>query len=453
MDWSMEKIEDILLKIDSLKSELDGLRPFDEDRMNKVEQTFRLWWNYHSNAIEGNQLTLGETKMLLMHGLTAKGKPLKDHEDIKGHNDVVQLLGGIISEGRPLNETLIRELHKALLREPYLVKAETPDGKPTSKMIKIGEYKTLPNNVRTSTGETHFYASPEETPSMMTDLIDWYNKSEQEELHPVLIAAYFHYKFVCIHPFDDGNGRMSRILMNLILIKHGYVPGILKIEDRNTTYIPALEDADTGNVEGFIAYIANTELDSITKYLKGIKGVNIDEPDDLQKRFALLDKKVSGLELERGRYKNNEVLYDHFRNWIEPFLKELRVILDQTKKYFKQCNIILLIDGDQLVKEFTLTGNLSQIISNSLANVKEGIQVVYVLKDFDKAGLNSFDIQVSIELKFFETAYELYCRNTNSKIGKSYLEYLTVDEIKEIVTREGKNLADMIEKKIEEGMN
>lgn len=449
----MEKIEDILLKIDSIKAELDALRPFNQDRLNKVEQTFRLWWNYHSNAIEGNQLTLGETKMLLMHGLTAKGKPLKDHEDIKGHNDVVQLLGGIISEGRPLNETLIRELHKALLREPYLVKAETPDGKPTSKMIKIGEYKTLPNNVRTSTGETHFCASPEETPSMMTDLIDWYNKSEQEALHPVLVAAYFHYKFVCIHPFDDGNGRMSRILMNLILIKHGYVPGILKIEDRNTTYIPALEEADTGNVESFVEYIANTELDSITKYLKGIKGENIDEPDDLQKRFALLDKKVSGLEQNRGRFKNNDVLYDHLRNWIEPFFEEYGTIFNQTKKYFKKSKIILRLGNDSKIKEVNDSRSLVQNISMSLSQENDTVYVEYFFLGFDKAGLKPFDLGTSVTIKFLDTTYEVLCASSNSKIGKSYLEYVSREEIKEIISIEGKMLADLFDQKIEEAIN
>lgn len=449
----MEKIKTILKEIDSVKSELDSLRPFDADRLNKVEQTFRLWWNYHSNAIEGNQLTLGETKMLLMHGLTAKGKPLKDHEDVKGHNDVILLLNGIVAEKRPLNETLIRELHKALLREPYPVKAITPDGKETTKMIKIGDYKTLPNNVKTPTGEIHYYVSPEETPAQMTDLVDWYHQAEKDQEHPVLIAAQFHYKFVCIHPFDDGNGRMSRILMNLILIKHGYVPAILRIEERNTNYIPSLVEADLGDNSNFLEYITQCELDSITKYLKGIKGENIDEPDDLQKRFALLDKRISGLEGERGRHKNLKVLRDQYENWIGKFFTAYDTIFVATRQYFKSSKIILRVhDNASNPMEFGDTVNFLANVYNLLNDSTSSIYTEFVFQRFDKAGLRPFDCVVSVEIRFMVTEYILNCATSESSVKKSYLEYLTEEEINKIIQKEGKALTELIDKNIDEVM-
>ena len=136
-----------------------------------------------------------------------------------------------------------QRLHKVLLKEPYEVNAITSDGQPTRRPIAIGAYKTQPNNVRTSTGEIYHYTSPEQVKPAMSDLIDWYRRTENEDEHPIIIAATFHYRFVRIHPFDDGNGRMARLLMNMILIKHGYTVAIIPIEEREQ-YIKTLEQVD-----------------------------------------------------------------------------------------------------------------------------------------------------------------------------------------------------------------
>ncbi|MEJ7661207.1 MAG: hypothetical protein WKG07_17150 [Hymenobacter sp.] len=145
-------------------------------------QKFRLEWNYNSNAIEGNSLTLGETRSLLLHGLTAAGKPMRDHLDIKGHNEAVHALEDFVRAERPLTEHFIREMHQVLLGEPYEMPAQTPNGQPTRKLIVPGRYKSSPNNVLTATGEMFYFASPEETPSRMTDLVDWYR---QQDAYPL----------------------------------------------------------------------------------------------------------------------------------------------------------------------------------------------------------------------------------------------------------------------------
>ena len=128
-----------------------------------------------------------------------------------------------------MTEVFIRNLHRILLKEPYDADATTQDGKATKRRIAIGDYKTVPNNVKTSTGETYYFTPPEQVKPAMSDLIDWYRKQEAANEHPVIIAATFHYRFVRIHPFDDGNGRMARLLMNLILIKHGYTVAIISV--------------------------------------------------------------------------------------------------------------------------------------------------------------------------------------------------------------------------------
>ena len=287
-----------------LRADLDALRPLAPEQEARVLQKFRLEWNYNSNAIEGNSLTLGETRSLLLHGLTAAGKPMRDHLDIKGHNEAVLALEDFVRSEYPLTEQFIREMHQLLLGEPYEVPAQTPDGQPTRKRIVPGRYKTSPNNVLTATGEMFYFASPEETPGRMTDLVDWYRAEEAAPtLPPVALAARFHYDFVRIHPFDDGNGRMSRLLMNLILLRHGYPMTVIKADDRNR-YLAALSEADAGEFAPFLQFIVENVEASLQLMIRAARGESIDEPSDLDKKLALLKKQVL------TRENTIEVLWD-----------------------------------------------------------------------------------------------------------------------------------------------
>ena len=183
--------------INALKAEIDSYKPIENEIEDKVFQKLKLDWNYNSNAIEGNKLNYGETVAFLMHGITAKGKTLKDHLDIKGHNEAINFLLGLVKEDRDITESDIRALHKMILVEEYEVDAITQDGQPTKKRIKLGTYKTTPNSVRTRTGEMHYYASVEETPLLMAELMKWYNENKNKtEIHPLILASLFHFKFV-----------------------------------------------------------------------------------------------------------------------------------------------------------------------------------------------------------------------------------------------------------------
>ena len=145
-------MSDVLERIDRLKRELDSLRPLPPEAVARVGQKLRIESNYHSNAVEGNSLTLGETRSLLLHGLTAHGKPIRDHLDIKGHDEAVKAVEEAVVGEHGLTEVFIRGLHAILLKEPYEVDAETPEGRPARRQIEIGAYKSAPNNVRTSDG-------------------------------------------------------------------------------------------------------------------------------------------------------------------------------------------------------------------------------------------------------------------------------------------------------------
>lgn len=281
-----------IAEIDRLKAELDDLRPLSQDAVGRLAQKLRIEWNYHSNAIEGNTLTLGETRMLILHGLTARGKPMRDHLDIEGHDDAVKAIEEAVREDYTLNQAFIRNLHKVLLKEPYEMPAEAPDGRRAMRPIAVGQYKAMPNNVRTRTGEMHYFAPPEQVQPMMSDLIDWCRTKEAEGEHPIVIAATFHYRFVQIHPFDDGNGRMARLLMNLILMRHGYTIAMVQRDGRDR-YIAEIEQAQTtGDLAGFIQYIAECCRYSLELHLRAARGESIEEPDDIDHEIAVFKRSM-----------------------------------------------------------------------------------------------------------------------------------------------------------------
>lgn len=289
----MEEIRQAL----QLKTELDSLRPIDKEQEDRIMQKFRLDWNYHSNHLEGNSLTYGETKALILFGVTAQGKPLKDTLEITGHNEAINWVLEMIKGDRPLTENFIRELHSLLLQDSYK-ESKNADGELVPRKISSGKYKTTPNHVQTVTGEIFYFATPEETPAKMFDLLNWYKeKSEENNRNPLLIAAEFHYKFIRIHPFDDGNGRTARILMNFILMKFGFPPVIIKTEDK-ANYFAALQLADAGNIEAFITYIAQNLVRSLEIMIAGAKGEPIEE-EEIDSKIKELELKLEKLKLQK----------------------------------------------------------------------------------------------------------------------------------------------------------
>ena len=277
-----------------LKQVLDSLRPINLEQEKRIMQKFRLDWNYHSNHLEGNTLTYGETKALLLFGVTAQGKPLKDTLEITGHNEAINWVIDVVKKDYPLTENFIRELHSLLLKDSYK-ESINEEGKIVSRRISAGKYKSNPNHVLTATGETFYFATPEETPAKMHDLLNWYReKKEEKDANPILIAAEFHYKFIRIHPFDDGNGRTARILMNFILMQFGFPPVIIKTQDKEN-YFAVLRLADAGNIEAFVNYIAENLNHSLEIMIAGAKSENIEDEDDIQNQISELERKINEL--------------------------------------------------------------------------------------------------------------------------------------------------------------
>jgi Fic family protein len=406
-----------------LKNQLDKLRPIDKEQEGRIMQKFRLDWNYHSNHLEGNSLTYGETKALILFGVTAQGKPLQDHFEITGHNEAINWVIDVVKGDYPLNENFIRELHTLLLKESYEVDAITPDGKPTKKLINVGRYKTSPNHVKTKTGEIFYFATPEETPSKMTDLINWYReKSEQKDVNPIFLAAEFHYKFIRIHPFDDGNGRTARILMNFILMKFDYPPVIIKTENK-ASYFAALQLADSGNIEAFIEYIAQNLIRSLEIMIAGAKGESIEEEDDLDKEIALLEQKLSGFGERIEKIKSEENINEVLLNSIVEIANQIKNKLTKFDNYYLNKGISIVIDGQ--------TYSLEKFVY-ATRNCKE-IRLVINYNTLKKTGLEKFRFYIEFVFSFEPLYYSVFEFNSENTLFKKNYEVLNKTEIKQIV--------------------
>lgn len=222
-----------------------SIQPLSERDRERLNRKFTVDFNFNSNHIEGNTLTYGQTELLLLFGKVVGEAEMKDLEDMKASNVGLKMMQeqALIKE-MPLTQNFIRQLHKVLLREDYTVYRNLPGGLQTSYVIHAGRYKTRPNSVITRYGDRFEYTSPEETPALMADLVDWYNDEEAKgRLSPVELAALFHYRYIRIHPFEDGNGRIARLIVNFILARHDY-PMIVVRSRSKKGYLEALHQAD-----------------------------------------------------------------------------------------------------------------------------------------------------------------------------------------------------------------
>lgn len=289
-------------KIETLYKEWQSFQPLKEQDQNRLDQKFMLEFNYNSNHIEGNTLTYGQTEMLLMFGKVVDEANMKDLEEMKASNVALKMVKEEAEDkGKPLTESFIRELHRVLLREDYTVCRQLNDGNTSSYIVHAGQYKTRPNSVKTVTGEIFEYASPEETSALMTDLLQWYNQAEKEgTMTPIELASLFHYRYIRIHPFEDGNGRISRLMVNYILHRHGYPMIVVKSADKNN-YLTALNrcdvaigpipsdgaHADLSQIAPFVEYMSKCLERALVISIKGAKGESIAEADDWRKNLKL----------------------------------------------------------------------------------------------------------------------------------------------------------------------
>ena len=414
-----------------LKAQLNALRPLNPEQEKQIWQKFRFDWNYHSNNIEGNSLTFGETKSLLLHNITAQGKPLKDHIEITGHNEAVNALLDLTSGNTPLTESFVRGLHTIILSERYQVDAQTPDGKPTKKWIEVGKYKTAPNHVLTVTGEIFRFAEPIEVPGKMQQLMFSANAlSGKSDAEILVAAAKAHYDFVLIHPFDDGNGRMARLLMNLILIKYGFPPAIIKTDDK-ANYFSVLRQADGGQLELFIDYVAACVCASLQIMLAGARGENIDEPDEQDRQIRMLEKLLGSRAGEIATVRSIASLTDIYDHSLSPLALKIHSAAMKFSAMYVERQTAINIDSNS-IQSPDMEANLQ--LGREKIRDSAGDLTIYVAFSFLKyPGLDTFGHNWLVQFQPSIGSYSVSVPAQGKTFSKLYGQYLTDEEVRSIV--------------------
>ena len=238
--------EKLFSRIIEKKKKLDSIRPLPGDSLKKLHEEMRLFHTYHSNAIEGNTLTLSETKLVLEEGITIGGKSLREHIETTNNAKAFDYIETIIGKKKKtIDHITIQKIHEIVTAGIL----EEADRYRTKNVRITGAKKTPPDWSKVVT--------------LMDKLIENIKKSEK---NPIETSAFLHHRFVEIHPFLDGNGRVARLLTNLYLIGLGYSPIVIKTEDR-TKYYRYLKAADAGNPGSFANFIAKAIDESFTLLL------------------------------------------------------------------------------------------------------------------------------------------------------------------------------------------
>lgn len=250
-------MKDKLKTLTTKKARLDKLGPLPKELEQSLEDWLRVELTYASNAIEGNTLTRIETAEVLARGVTAviAGKPLKDQLEALNHAKALTLiktLASALKSHQYITEQNIKDIHKIILAG---INDEW-----------AGRYRQTEIFIR---GFNIDLPQPHKVPYMMAEFTRWL---QETQAHAVRVSADAHFKFVSVHPFVDGNGRTARLLMNLILLIHGYPIAIIRNEDR-TRYLEALNAAQTkGDIQSFYDIVETAVERSLDAYLNAASG-------------------------------------------------------------------------------------------------------------------------------------------------------------------------------------
>jgi Fic family protein len=263
---------EFLQHIDQLKNWLDAFRPLNPNVVAELRRRYTVRFTHHSNALEGNTLTQSETELVLTTGITIGGKTLREHLEVIGHKDAITYIETLAQQATTIGDWEIRQIHNLILRRI------DPD--------EAGKYRTL--DVQAA-GTGYVYPPHYLLSDLMTEFITWLNSDLAQNLHPVIYAAEAHYRFVSIHPFQDGNGRTGRLLMNLLLLRLGYPVVIISTQNRQR-YIETLVRGQTSNNwEAFFALIVEATEAALVELLSVLATAANNQSQELPLYRDILD--------------------------------------------------------------------------------------------------------------------------------------------------------------------
>jgi Fic family protein len=289
-------MNNLFQRIQAKKKKLDKLRPLPSTILEKLRHDLALEWTYNSNAIEGNTLTLQETRLVLEEGMTIKGKSLREHFEAKNHEKAIAHLESLIQEKSEITEDHILQLHRLVLdriEEDF-----------------VGRYRNAQVRIM---GANFIPPAGHKVSELMTEFVQQIINLKQKK-NDLELAVYIHHRFVWIHPFFDGNGRTARLLMNLWFMQSGYPPAVILKNDRKK-YYDALNKANNGDFKKLELLIAQAIERSLDMYLSVFHAQTEIETYQLLSLLAPqtpYSAEYLGLLARRGRID----AYKEGRNWV-----------------------------------------------------------------------------------------------------------------------------------------
>ena len=446
-------------KITQLYTQWQDLQPVSDSIMQRLRRKFMLEFNYNSNHIEGNTLTYGQTEILLLFDRVIDSAAMKDLEDMKASNIGLNMMQHYALDKYPLTEKFVRELHKTILRADY-EEYRTAGGRQYHYTVHAGIYKTRPNSVITRTGERFEYASPEETPALMKDLIDWYRDAEQSGKYTIAeLCALFHYRYIRIHPFEDGNGRIARLLVNYILARHHYPMIVIKTADREN-YLKALGDCDGfagtapsagahANVEQirpFVVYIERCIERALTTCIKAAKGEIIAEDNDYAKELRILELHISQKETESATVgiKTPAEVRNVFNFVFLPIADKMRQTVDTSSRLFAVAENTVLLSNTMKETDGT-PFDIDAQQDTALPDDTESLWYIGNLSSPRKSLMDGLSIEKKFFIAFFHDHYFVDgILNKNFPYGK----YPTDDEKQQIISQFEQDILQAIKNKV-----
>ncbi|TVQ51073.1 MAG: Fic family protein [Saprospirales bacterium] len=317
-------------QIDLLKKKIESFGELPIEVKNKINYKFRLDWNFYSNNMEGNTLTMPETRSVMVGNVSVYGKPIKDLLEMKGHDKLITEILDIGKGKVRLSEKRIRDIHEAIMYEDS-----------TELKSRIGKWKEVSNHIINYKNEKIHFANPHDVPELIHDLLNKTNAAidrifmdKKDAPHPIDVALRFHLDYLTIHPFYDGNGRTARILTNLLLISFGYPPFWIKTSERDV-YFRYLSDVQAygGDDNLLFEFLSDLIIRSQKLVLDAIEGKDIGEEADLDKEIALIKAQLKGDDQLTTKATAQEI-HKVLENNIFPLLEMFEQKMEHLKEFF-----------------------------------------------------------------------------------------------------------------------
>lgn len=425
-----------LQQIDTQLAAWKAGQPLSESARKQLHSKQDLLWSYNSNHLEGNTLSYGETELLLIHGEVTGNHSARDVDEMRAHHVAVTMIRHWAQEDREITEADIRNINQILLKEPFTKETATEEGIPASRLITPGVYKRESNHVKTASGELFRFAEPLEVPAKMEIFTQHLREPLPDNVFDIAARlAHLHHEFILIHPFDDGNGRTIRLLLNYVLVRDGLPAIVIKSADK-AQYLQALRLADAKEYEALVDFLLNCMKYALDLGVKAINGESLEEPNDVEMKIALLKQRlVTGVSPEKR--------VQFFRNYIIPFWKQLIIKFSLFDDFFeKNTHDFRLNFSNDTCKYFKTTEELENFLI-STENISDLLKNSYgIISTYSINFLRKYSkSRIITTTDFtFEPSYVVM-----DKHQLSYSSTLTQEEVEKLVSIKLKEVLMKIE--------